>query len=392
MSEPKRILISYGRNPITLDFIRNLSSLDHQIYLAETQKWNLSSFSNKVTKNFVVPSPRFQPEQHIAALIDIIQNEKIDLFIPLWEDIFLVSKNLDRFPSFCKVFSSHFSLLHRMHNKWDFVSLLNELGIDSLKTVHITNKRDLGQVDLPCYALKACYSRASQNVYRITDKTPYPTILPSEKNPWIAQEWCEGEHFCSYSICHEGKIHAHAVYPADFIMNKGGKHASTVESYCMTFSSVDKPEILEWVQNFVTKTNFSGQIAFDFVQMENGKLYAIECNPRTTSGITLFEPEDHIDQAFLAKNETIIQPKLNKQKHIAIGNLLYGWQRAIGCKKLPQFFQNFYNSEDVIFHRGDMKPFLAQPLVWVLHVYDGIRLQKSLPAAFTHDLDYNGER
>ena len=78
------------------------------------QKHHWYIFSNVVKKNFVVPSPRFHPEQHINTLIEIIEQENIELFIPVWEDIFLISKNLNRFPSSCKIVCSEFSLLHRI--------------------------------------------------------------------------------------------------------------------------------------------------------------------------------------------------------------------------------------------------------------------------------------
>ena len=183
MTKNKKILLSNGRYPITLDLVRNLAWLGHEIYIAETERFHLCRLSNTVKKSYVVPSPRFKENEHILSVIDIIQREKIDLFIPAWEDIFVIAKNLKRFPSFCKVLCSEFDLLHKLHNKWLFMKLLEDLDMPIPHTHIIKHKKDLKNIDSFPIALKACYSRASQQVHKITNKASMPTIDCSPSNP-----------------------------------------------------------------------------------------------------------------------------------------------------------------------------------------------------------------
>ena len=66
-----------------------------------------------------------------------------------------------------------------------------------------------------------------------------------------------------------------------------------------------------WVSAFVKKLNFSGQIAFDFIQTKDGEVYPIECNPRLTSGIHLFRGTD-IVECFLGRRQELVFPVKNR--------------------------------------------------------------------------------
>ena len=50
----------------------------------------------------------------------------------------------------------------------------------------------------------------------------------------------------------------------------------------------NNPEIEAWVRRFVGALGLTGQVSFDFIRSADGAVYAIECNPRTHSAITMF--------------------------------------------------------------------------------------------------------
>lgn len=386
----KRILISNGRSPITLDFIRNLSHAGHEVYVSETSNLHLSRFSNCVKKCFLVPSPRFAPLEHVKKMVEIVKNEGIDFVVPAWEDALLIAKHQNKFPKTCTVFTSKYPLLYKLHNKSLFINLLESENIKIPKTVLIESLDDLDKIEFPQYALKACYSRASQSVYKINQGDPYPEIEPSSDQPWVAQEWLEGKSFCTFSICHKGRVHAHSTYPVDFTLQKKGRINSTVGSYCMTFKAVEHEAILSWVQNLIKNIRYTGLIAFDFIELPSGELYAIECNPRITSGITLFSHDSKIDEALFGTNSALISADLAIEKQITPGMLLYGWRSALTCKKLPLFFSRLFHFKDLVFQKSDPLPFFAQAFLWLKHSYDIMRFNKRLHGAFTHDLDFEG--
>lgn len=58
-------------------------------------------------------------------------------------------------------------------------------------------------------------------------------------------------------------------------------------------------QIWEWVKAFCEKTNATGQLCFDFMHNnEDGRMYAFECNPRTSTIFLTFYDHDHVAQAF----------------------------------------------------------------------------------------------
>lgn len=50
----------------------------------------------------------------------------------------------------------------------------------------------------------------------------------------------------------------------------------------------------------------TGQACFDFIQADDdGQIYAIECNPRTHSAITMFYRQPEVADAYLGRNYQI---------------------------------------------------------------------------------------
>ena len=68
----------------------------------------------------------------------------------------------------------------------------------------------------------------------------------------------------------------------------------------MIYENVEKPEIENWVRRFAAGLNLTGQASFDFMQAnDTGEVYAIECNPRTHSAITMFYSQPGVAEAYL---------------------------------------------------------------------------------------------
>lgn len=382
-NDKKRFLLIGGRSTSTLDLARQLHYAGHDVLTTDTLTWSTSSFSNAVVKSFKTPSPRFATEAFIDRLIDIVQTEKIDLVIPTYEEILYLAQYRNRFPDPSKLFTTSLEEIHQLHNKWLFYQRQKKHGIPAPKAQLVESLSDLNKLNFSGrYVLKACYSRASQSLYIVEPKKSPPRISIKPHNPWIAQEWLEGKRYCTYSICQQGKVCAHAVYPVQFAIDSNS---------CINFTAVDHPGILKWVQNFAALENFTGQFGFDFFEMADGTLYAIECNPRATNGLLLFRPEDRIDRAFLNKTDKLITPPPGTSKQIAFGMLLYGWQDAYKNKKVRDYISTLFGTQDVVLSLRDIKPFFSQPLIFASYMYQSKKAGLSLPAWFTNDFNWDGE-
>ena len=159
------------------------------------------------------------------------------------------------------------------------------------------------------------------------------------------------------------------------------------------FESVHHPEIYAWVCKLVSETGYTGQIAFDFIQTTDNKIYAIECNPRATSGLHLFDQEDHLDQAFLGQNSAPIFAKTGRKKQIAMGMMLYGWKKSsLADNNLNKFWNDFTRIRDVVYQPNDLKPFLFKPFIFTFLLKQALKSKLPLPEYFTHDHHWNGPK
>lgn len=308
----------------------------------------------------------------------ICKREKIDLVIPTFEEIFCLAKGLDRFPKETQVLCSSYETLDELHNKWRFNKKIEALGFDTPKSYLIHSQEELKKLQFsPPYILKPSYSRAALCIQKVSSKTP-PEVKIDPKNPLVAQEWLHGKKFCSYSIAHNGKLSAHTVYPVDI---------SIEGNSCLNFEAIDHKKIQSWIASFVKKENFTGQIAFDFIETNEGKLYAIECNPRGTSGIHLFQKKDSFPDAFFNIQSSLVTPELGYSKKLGWGMLLYGWKTG----QFLRFIKKFIMVKDVIFSKNDLKPFFHQPVLFFVYLFRSLKLRARLPAMFTFDIDWNGD-
>lgn len=374
------ILLTGGRAPATLELARAFHRAGHTVFMAESLRGHLSQPSNAIKANFVVPAPRQNKEAFLIALKHIIIENQIDMLIPTCEEIFYVSMGRDQLP--CTVFTEPIKKLNNLHNKWNFV--VNAIGIDlyAPETILINSQDDL----LHAYAhwraliLKPVYSRFAA---RTLITPPLQKALSTLKfdSPWIAQEFLDGQPYCTYSVCHNGVIHAHTTYPSTFTAGQGAT---------IVFEHVEHPVIFNWVKTFVKENNFTGQIAFDFIQTPNGQLYALECNPRATSGAHLLASNPMFVDAFLDPQPGCVTP-LDRSTHmLSTAMLMYALPKAIKNGQFINWLKKFFASNDVIFDLKDPMPSLFQFRSIFAYLALARKYGVTPLEASTFDIEWNG--
>lgn len=336
-------------------------------------------FSNAVDARYRIPSPRFQKAAYIQALLKIIQESRVDFLIPTWEDVLYISAHLDQLSEHCEVFASAFELIHRLHNKWLFNNLARTLGFDTPVSHLIDAPRLLQRLDRSRdWVIKPCYSRATQGIHFLHQQEPLPTIEVNSKQPWIAQEKLVGRSYCSYSICRNGVVRAHTCYPVNYTVDG---------SSCLLYEAIKHSPIKQWVERFVALSGYTGQIAFDFIESDDGRLCAIECNPRGTCGLHLFSDSPTAAEAFIGSTlqAKVLEPAIGSQRQLLAGMLLYA-RRNLSFS----FVKTVLSTPDVLFSKKDILPTLMQPVLLLKFLKDAYQYRVSLPDAYTHDLDWNG--
>jgi hypothetical protein len=78
-----------------------------------------------------------------------------------------------------------------------------------------------------------------------------------------------------YSIAHAGRLQAHACYKSLYRAGQGSG---------IYIQPVQLGAVKQFVETFVTQTEFTGQTGFDLTESDGNDFCAIEGNPRATSG------------------------------------------------------------------------------------------------------------
>jgi len=408
--EPRslNVLLTGGRAPAALELARLFRAAGHRVYVAESAPYHLCRVSRSVERSFVIPAPAYDPGGFVRSLVAIAKEHRIDVIVPTCEEIFYISKELERFAGVCRVFAPPLEELERVHHKGRFIQAAERMGLPVPATEQFESPDGwLPLLDDSRFAeglvLKPAYSRFASRTLVLDPKSePNPSRKKQEmvrkleearispQAPWIAQELLRGEEWCTYSVAHDGVLAAHTAYRSRF---RAGRGAS------IHYEPDAHPPLLDWVRRFVKQSGFNGQIAFDFMISPEGAIAPMECNPRATSGVHLFGSNGRLAEALLHPSDILAEgPSVAPLAGAARGAMLsaamisYGLFQAVGQRMLREWIRAFLYSRDVVFRRNDPKPFIEQfrLLAWTRRVsrLQGISLQE----ASTFDIEWNGER
>ncbi len=388
----KRVLLTGGRAPATLELARTFNRAGHVVIVADSL-YNLSQGSSAVRKSVRVPKPRLYPLEFARALLEIVRREAIDLIVPTCEEIFWLAAAL-REPEFAplkeRVFAPPFAVLHELHDKWRFIGLMQSLKIRVPETVLLESQLDFERQDFERLSrrgklvLKPAYSRFAAQT-RIVERGERVRNMPrvTRAQPWLAQDFVVGEELCAFAVARGGQVQAFALYRPGWRAGLGA---------AMSFLPVPKPDFsqaLEIVGTVCQHFGFSGQIAFDFIRTAEG-LIALECNPRATSGVHLFAPEDHLERAYLEALEAPILASGGAAK-LGLPMLLYALPTTLEPAKRAAWQSAWTASRDVLRDPDDPLSLLHQAACLLQTVRETVRLRCSPLSATTADIEWNGE-
>lgn len=379
------ILLTGGRAPVALDLARMFADAGHRVIMAESLPGHLSRPSRAIARSYDVPPPRYNPSGFTHALCRIADRESVDLLIPTCEEVFWIARSIHSIEAATNVFTVSLQQLDVLHNKFLFNQRAQAIGLAVPYTRLITARDELEIIlaDGGEWVFKPVYSRfASRTIILPKGREAIARIGPSPEQPWAAQTFVPGRQLCTYSVAQSGQLVAHCTYPALFTAGQGA---------AVHFEAVEHPAILEWVSRFVEAEAYTGQISFDFIETTQGNVYALECNPRATSGLHLFRASAAFTDRFFAADADCLFPATGTQAMLSTAMLLYALPAALAGGQAAEWWHAFQGSRDVLFDRADPLPALLQWRMIGHYILQGKQHGLSPLAASTLDIEWNGE-
>jgi hypothetical protein len=198
----------------------------------------------------------------------------------------------------------------------------------------------------------------------------------------VAQRYVVGRELSTYSVARAGRLTAHVVYEPTWRAGRGAG---------FYFAPVECPALEQFTARLVADTDFTGQLGLDAIEPPRGPVQLLECNPRATSGLHLFDITDELPAAFDGSRAEVLRPRCRRPKMLAVAMGLVGPSQAIRARRLRRLVEDWRSASDVIWSRRDPVPALY--LFVGLAAYLNLARRKGITprAASTRDIEWDGD-
>ncbi|EXJ93450.1 hypothetical protein A1O1_01842 [Capronia coronata CBS 617.96] len=244
---------------------------------------------------------------YIQSLLDIIAQEKVDLWISCSGVASAVedgmAKEVVEARTPCKAIQFDVKSTQTLHEKHSFIEYTKSMGLTVPDTHEVTSRAAVEDIlrDAPGgrkYILKTIgvddsvrgdMTLLSKDSASETSKY-IARLRISFESPWILQQFIKGREYCTHSLVIGGRVKAFVACPsAELLMHYEALPSDSPLSKAM----------LQFTTEFAAKggPGFTGHLSFDFMVVDDGDLdldggsialYPIECNPRAHTAVALF--------------------------------------------------------------------------------------------------------
>jgi hypothetical protein len=370
------IVLTGGRAPVALDLARHFAAAGCRVVVAESLAFPLTRASRAVARSVRVPPPRQRPEAFLDAVDRLVHEEGATLVVPTCEETFVLSRGLAHG---LPVFTSAPETLARLHDKGRFALAATAAGIAVPETHRLASREALVPFLTDAWVLKPAFSRfGTEALVPPHGVRRLAALRPSPERPTVAQRFVAGRPVCTYSVAHTGRIVAHASYGTPYVAGHAG----------VWFRAETHPAAFDVARRLVAAERFTGQIALDLIETPDGRVQAIECNPRATSGLHLFRGDPAFSRAFLDP-EALAAPVTPSGRDAMLAGPMLAAGAAHGFD--APWRAAFASARDAAWDAADPWPACGQVLTAATFLARALRHRISPLAATTYDIEWNGE-
>ncbi|MFK7888522.1 MAG: ATP-grasp domain-containing protein [Gammaproteobacteria bacterium] len=347
----KTVLITLGRLPKALELTRGLKRAGCRVIVAEPFDWHVCRLSNSVDACYSLPAPTTDPAGYRRELLELIERENVDLVVPVSEETLHVLDAKVDAPSHVSFYSPSRETIVSLHDKLRFSQDARDAGFDVPETWSAQDPRAKALALRTDVIVKPAHGCSGVGVRHVRAGQSFEAEVGD-----IVQRFVEGRHVSTFTIAHEGDCRETVMYEATLLSG----------SVAVCFRRVDHlPAVTRWVQEFVAARELSGFVSFDFIVDAEQTAWAIECNPRMTSGVHFLRCQD-VAQAILqpAVNAPI---ELRKKAHFQqfYPALTETYKKVFSTRTFLRRTRTIWSARDVVFSWRDLKPFfLMTPASW----------------------------
>lgn len=350
----KTVLLSGGKMTKALALARAFHAAGHRVILVESAKYRFTGhrYSRAVDRFHIVPEP--VASGYAQALLDVVEREQVDVFVPVASPAASVHDAAARalLDGHCEVVHGDPATVAMLDDKSAFSEKAASLGLSVPRWERITDAKQIDTFTFEPgreYILKQiAYNPVGRmDLTRLSHSTPQHNsafahgLDISEDNPWILQEFVSGQEYCTHGTVRDGVLQVYGCCESS--------------AFQVNYAMVDKPAIRSWVETFVGSLGVTGQLSFDFIENDRGEIFAIECNPRTHSAITMFYDHDGLSEGYLESTGKTIVPTPEAKPTYWIYHEL--WRLITGPSRRHRL-RVIRQGTDAIYARWDPLPYL----------------------------------
>jgi len=380
------ILLTSGRGPFPLALARCLHAAGNRVFTADSWWQGMCRFSSAVEEAFQVPTPAHETAAWVKAIAKIVVESRIDLIVPMSEEILYLAQSAEEVGA--PIFADDFDTLLRLHNKWLFNQQALEFGLRVPHTQLLTSRDELLRVysnDGGNLVFKPAYSRYSAHtVVRPDSDFELEQIEPTARRPWVAQRFEPGRLIATFSLARQGRIRAHAAYSSDFSIGNLGPTTA--------YRPAIHPAAQVWVSQLVERLNFTGQLGIDFIEDAEGRVSAIECNPRATGGLFLLKDSPGFVSAYVDSDFQQMVPPSGRTYVSRLGlffSLLERGEHFPGVREWTKIFGLGRSTTGLKW--SDPLPGLLEPLLTLEYIHRCIKHRIRGEELWTQDYEWSEE-
>ena len=374
------MIVTGARAPIALHLARLFREAGIVPVLADAPRFPMSLAMRGVAYERT-PAPVDGLDAYAAAWRRLTETHRPAMIVPTCEDVIHLAAARDVAGVDMPLFAPPLGALIAAHDKWSFSRSSLGLGADPPRTTRLSNREAVEALgDCRDLVLKPVWSRFGSRTLMAPDAQALRGLVPSEEDPWIAQEAMTGEETCATAVAQGGRVHAMKAYRPTWRAGLGAGIA---------FEPVEDDDLAAFVAGFCLRTGWTGQVSFDFRRDAGGRHRVIECNPRPTSGLHFFGPEDDLPGAYLHGRGASASRRRGMTLRLAM--VTYGLRQAVGQGDVARWARDLRAMEDIARWPGEGSGIPSQLRAFVEMTAKALVSRRGLRAASTEDIEWNGK-